>query len=281
MRKKSGPWFCPKIVNRLPVDYSYSSTDDEDCSLQTIEEDDEDALDADSNPPIDEVTDDLEQLHTSQQKDFSQMNEASSTSIDSLAGPPLPPSVRILSEIGQTSKAAMDTSNGPSMDFPSISCPFEVDLAKPLLSEIKVKLQGNQVHVQRVVYEKKPKFCSICWAIGHQDSNCRRSLKKVWVPKTQGTRPTAPDDSQVHDVQGEKEFSNVTGMHPNSHLDNHEQALIPFSDPMITLQGDRNDIAMDMAAGCSDPKEQHSPENDNLNPVVAVKETSSLQPDGF
>ncbi|GAB2296534.1 hypothetical protein Dimus_030646, partial [Dionaea muscipula] len=132
----------------------------------TIEEDDEDALDVNSNPPIDEVTDDLEQLHTSQvllqlrlpsddvthpdcdrfelpplippsivevthcstscqqQKDFSQMNEASSTSIDSLSGPPLPPSVRILSEIGQPSKATMDTSNAPAMDFPSISCPF-------------------------------------------------------------------------------------------------------------------------------------------------------------
>ncbi|GAB2288472.1 hypothetical protein Dimus_022804 [Dionaea muscipula] len=256
MGKKSGPWFCPKIVSGLLVDYSYSLMDDEDCSLQTIEEDDEDALDVDSNPPINEVTDDLEQLHTSQvllqlrlpsddvthadcdrfelppsippsivevthcstscqqQKNFSQMNEASPTSIDSLAGPPLPPYVRILSEIGQPSKAAMDTSNAPAMDFPSISCPF-----------------------------------------------C--------------------DSATVHDLQGEKEFSNVTGMHPNSHLDNHEQPLIPFSDPMITLQGDRNDISMDMAAGCSDPEEQHSPENDNLNPVVAIKETSSLQPDGF
>ncbi|GAB2302585.1 hypothetical protein Dimus_036590, partial [Dionaea muscipula] len=69
---------------------------------------------------------------------------------------------------------------------------IEIDLAKPIITEIPIKLPGNIIHIQQIKYEKRPHFCSSCWSIGHISSNCSIANKKttvtapsqhIWKPK--------------------------------------------------------------------------------------------------
>ncbi|GAB2273106.1 hypothetical protein Dimus_007913 [Dionaea muscipula] len=55
------------FVNGLSAEFSYSSTDEDVCSLQTInEDDDEDALGVSSIPSEEDLREELEQVHISQ-----------------------------------------------------------------------------------------------------------------------------------------------------------------------------------------------------------------------
>ncbi|KAL0327396.1 UNVERIFIED_CONTAM: hypothetical protein Sangu_1817600 [Sesamum angustifolium] len=47
----------------------------------------------------------------------------------------------------------------------------EIDLLKPLLKEIDLKICGTTI-VQNIVYEHVPNYCSLCKHIGHSDAEC-------------------------------------------------------------------------------------------------------------
>ncbi|KAL0311724.1 UNVERIFIED_CONTAM: hypothetical protein Sradi_5571700 [Sesamum radiatum] len=47
----------------------------------------------------------------------------------------------------------------------------EIDLLKPLLEEIDLKICGETI-VQRIEYEEIPRYCTLCKHIGHNDSEC-------------------------------------------------------------------------------------------------------------
>ncbi|GAB2271539.1 hypothetical protein Dimus_006372 [Dionaea muscipula] len=69
------------------------------------------------------------------------------------------------------------------------------------LRQVVVKLPRNHTHVQHIDYEKRPMFCSLCWCVGHQDSNCRsrRSSNLTWLLKHRSSKvevpPSAADPS--------------------------------------------------------------------------------------
>ncbi|GAB2301980.1 hypothetical protein Dimus_036005, partial [Dionaea muscipula] len=61
---------------------------------------------------------------------------------------------------------------------------YKLDLAKDDIDEFSVKLHGNHLHVQQIVYEKKPKFCRRCWSVGHLAEVCHAPQGHFkWVPK--------------------------------------------------------------------------------------------------
>ncbi|GAB2265297.1 hypothetical protein Dimus_000362 [Dionaea muscipula] len=163
--------------------------------------------------------------------------------------------------------------------------PQEVDLAQPLLSEIKVKLPGNQSYVQRVVYEKRPKFCSICWAVGHQDSNCRRSVKKVWIPKSHAHATT------THEPQIEQENIDAFDVPPSVLMETGQTSYTHADDLLGIQQENTHDIPMENIAGCSDCDEQQMMENvvncsprqstPDRNTVLTPNETDNCDPEGF
>ncbi|GAB2288721.1 hypothetical protein Dimus_023037 [Dionaea muscipula] len=68
-----------------------------------------------------------------------------------------------------------------------------IDLAKDDIDEFSVKLPGNHLHVQQIVYEKKPKFCRRCWSVGHLAEVCHAPQGHFkWVPKVR-VDPSASD----------------------------------------------------------------------------------------
>ncbi|KAI5639960.1 hypothetical protein M9H77_00286 [Catharanthus roseus] len=54
-----------------------------------------------------------------------------------------------------------------------------VDLAKELVTEIKINLPNGKVREQYVSYESLPKYCTHCNMLGHATDFCRRNAKQV------------------------------------------------------------------------------------------------------
>ncbi|GAB2301574.1 hypothetical protein Dimus_035589 [Dionaea muscipula] len=66
-RKNLGEWICPGIVQGLSVEYKYPSSEEDNCSLHTIDEEDlEDSPDSNSNPSEGDLSDEEQQIHESQ-----------------------------------------------------------------------------------------------------------------------------------------------------------------------------------------------------------------------
>ncbi|GAB2290263.1 hypothetical protein Dimus_024545 [Dionaea muscipula] len=200
MGKKSGKWVCPDIVSGLSAEYSYSSTDEDVCSLQTIdEEDDEDALDVSSNPSEDDLREELEQVHNSQGNcsTSAQNHECSPNLHETLAisseiplGSPsrtplkLPSPMALQFKAGKTIsdelRAPSTTNHEISTSMPSkppLSDPIADNTGNPNFKGQWSKLfSDNRRPVDDFLMKKVEK---------HQNTNCRRasSTKKAWVPK--------------------------------------------------------------------------------------------------
>ncbi|KAL0334478.1 UNVERIFIED_CONTAM: hypothetical protein Sradi_4659700 [Sesamum radiatum] len=68
----------------------------------------------------------------------------------------------------------------------------EIDLLKPLLKEIDLKICGATI-VQNIVYEQIPNYCSLCKHVGHRDAEC---YSKGDAPKSPPNRRTAATGKQ-------------------------------------------------------------------------------------
>ncbi|GAB2268646.1 hypothetical protein Dimus_003599 [Dionaea muscipula] len=139
-RKKSGKWNCPGIVSGLSAEYVFPDDDDHEevCSLQTIDEDDDEGdLDDNSNPLDDDLGEDLEHSHHPQEKlqlnlppspeqaldEFPKLLEHPATASMLLPDSPLRSPLQPQLEEGQTSRMTMDGMRLPENELPSISSP--------------------------------------------------------------------------------------------------------------------------------------------------------------
>ncbi|KAL0298427.1 UNVERIFIED_CONTAM: hypothetical protein Sradi_6502500 [Sesamum radiatum] len=68
----------------------------------------------------------------------------------------------------------------------------EIDLLKPLLKEIDLKIYGATI-VQNIVYEQILNYCSLCKHAGHRDAEC---YSKGDAPKPPLNRQTAAAGKQ-------------------------------------------------------------------------------------
>ncbi|KAL0311722.1 UNVERIFIED_CONTAM: hypothetical protein Sradi_5571500 [Sesamum radiatum] len=69
----------------------------------------------------------------------------------------------------------------------------EVDLLKPLLEEIDLKICGTTI-VQKIEYEQVPQYCSLCKHVGHKDSEC---YSKGDAPKPPRRGRAAAENRQI------------------------------------------------------------------------------------
>ncbi|KAI5669034.1 hypothetical protein M9H77_18887 [Catharanthus roseus] len=51
----------------------------------------------------------------------------------------------------------------------------EVDVSNELISEVPIKLLGEKVRIQDVLYENLPKFCTACRILGHSLEGCHKN----------------------------------------------------------------------------------------------------------
>ncbi|GAB2267682.1 hypothetical protein Dimus_002665 [Dionaea muscipula] len=123
------------------------------------------------------------------------------------------------------------------------------------------------------------------------DSNCRRNVKKVWVPKTQTTAATTSEVSQNQNIHGDKDSNMPMEKAPSCPIKDCDKICLPPSDPRILAQGERIDADNDIVAGCSDTDEpQFLEEAAGCSPrPLAIASNfldttygnKSLDPDGF
>lgn len=60
----------------------------------------------------------------------------------------------------------------------------EIDLTKPRVDEIGLGIKGVEI-VQKVIYENVPKYCSLCFHLGHAENEC---YTKGNAPRPQGKK---------------------------------------------------------------------------------------------
>ncbi|KAL0412319.1 UNVERIFIED_CONTAM: hypothetical protein Sradi_1433600 [Sesamum radiatum] len=75
----------------------------------------------------------------------------------------------IASNIGTPLQIADSTFNQSNLSKARVC--VEIDLLKPFLEEIDLKICGETI-VQRIEYEEIPRHCTLCKHIGHNDSEC-------------------------------------------------------------------------------------------------------------
>ncbi|KAL0407603.1 UNVERIFIED_CONTAM: hypothetical protein Sradi_1694700 [Sesamum radiatum] len=75
----------------------------------------------------------------------------------------------LANNIGTPLQIADSTHN--KSNFSKARVCVEVDLLKPLLEEIDLKICGATI-VQKIEYEQVPQYCSLCEHIGHRDLEC-------------------------------------------------------------------------------------------------------------
>ncbi|KAL0351225.1 UNVERIFIED_CONTAM: hypothetical protein Sradi_4271700 [Sesamum radiatum] len=97
----------------------------------------------------------------------------------------------LANNIGTPLQIADSTHN--KSNFSKARVCVEVDLLKPLLEEIDLKICGTTI-VQKIEYEQVPQYCSLCKHVGHKDSEC---YSKGDAPKTPRRGRAAAENRQI------------------------------------------------------------------------------------
>ncbi|KAF8402089.1 hypothetical protein HHK36_013041 [Tetracentron sinense] len=87
---------------------------------------------------------------------------------------------RIASSIGVPLFTDKLTADKSRLSFARVC--IEVDAAKPLKTEVKIKIGEGKFLIQKVLYDWKPIRCSKCLSFGHSDSHCLSV--STWLPKS-------------------------------------------------------------------------------------------------
>ncbi|GAB2302807.1 hypothetical protein Dimus_036801 [Dionaea muscipula] len=289
-KKNLEPWVCPKIVQGLSVQFTYPSSDEDDSSLHTIDEDDfEETLDLTSNLSEGDLSDDG-QLHRESQMpnqlhlatDSPPQADCSRFEVFSVIPPPI-------LEVGQCSHDEDEHTMlfsekilDPLMNSPTKIPSEHDDVALGIPEQQPI---SDKVHLESDLNSKPIEHAdeSIKQPSGQQniiDSNCRRNLKKVWVPKNRETDATGHDDTLGNRVHEETDAFNPLLTRQISKEANQENANFSIPDQGTNRRGVFMDTTLNMATICSDRQEQHSMKDDVISLEAATTE-NSLQRDGF
>ncbi|KAL0288363.1 UNVERIFIED_CONTAM: hypothetical protein Sradi_7098900, partial [Sesamum radiatum] len=94
----------------------------------------------------------------------------------------------IASNIGTPLQIADSTFNQSNLSKARVC--VEVDLLKPLLEEIDIKICGQTI-VQRIEYEEVPRYCTLCKHLGHNDAECYSKGDALKTPRRRVKGKTA------------------------------------------------------------------------------------------
>ncbi|GAB2301877.1 hypothetical protein Dimus_035901 [Dionaea muscipula] len=291
-RKKKGkslePWECPGIVSGLSAEYTFSDEEDivDACSLPTIDEDeDENDLDEISNPSYDEEGEETEHTHP---QETLQMILLPDTLIS-----------------GEGQQFDTQSENTPRLDEGTSSNSHQVQEDPSLLLEIhstkstfgleaqsRITLQpqmeigqsSKEIRDGLILPDLEVLPSSIPHGQPDLDSNCRRGLKKVWMPKSQvnASKTQVPQDEQGN--------ANIAGSHTDIQREGDQTVYIQEDDQDIHYSATQ-DIPLETVVSRSENEDNQKVEDDCIcsprqSPPCMIntdasKQISTLDPEGF
>ncbi|GAB2302824.1 hypothetical protein Dimus_036819, partial [Dionaea muscipula] len=226
-----------ELSSGLSAEYTFSDDEevDETGSLHTIdEEDDEEELDETSNQSEDDVQEEREQEHIHQDLVDNLIPDEEETLIT--LSKPLANLISSFShstsslqphlEMGQSSTVAFENSVEPDLDASMDARPR----AHPNL-----------------------------------DSNCRRQVKKVWIPKGHAAA------SNLNVTHVEQEIADRAGIHSAQHRDGGQEAHIHDAEQLHHHQLDEN-----LDVGYPDRDDNHRVEDDLTCPLPQSSPTTNM-----
>ncbi|XP_020272596.1 uncharacterized protein LOC109847768 [Asparagus officinalis] len=90
---------------------------------------------------------------------------------------------KIVSIIGNPITTDKLTATRQRLSYAKVLLEIELPLKEALPDMIVIQGPDGKNHNQKVIYEFKPRWCSLCKVVGHETENCRRhNFTKKWVP---------------------------------------------------------------------------------------------------
>ncbi|XP_020258369.1 uncharacterized protein LOC109834759 [Asparagus officinalis] len=90
---------------------------------------------------------------------------------------------KVASLIGKPIATDKLTANRERLSYARVLLEVKLLLKDPLPDQLNIQGPDGISYTQSVIYEYKPKWCSLCSKIGHDTEQCRRiKTKKMWVP---------------------------------------------------------------------------------------------------
>ncbi|GAB2302490.1 hypothetical protein Dimus_036499, partial [Dionaea muscipula] len=296
----------------LSVEYTYPTSDEDDSSLHTIDEEDfEETLDLKSISSEGDLSDEgqldresqmIGQLHLASEAlthaDCSRFeihnenpppilevwqcshveDENTEANGENILDPMMNASRKLLSENDDVVLGNSKQPSLPDKDLPPINEPYgDSNRAIPLQMP-----QGNpqpDLNSKQIQHDDEGGI----QPSGQQnpiESNCRRNLKKVWVPKNHETDATGHDDTLGNRLQADTDALNHIQKRQTNKQANQENSIIPIPDHSTNLRGVFMDATMNMVATCTDREEQQSLKDDFTSLQVATA-GKSIETDGF
>ncbi|KAL0356473.1 UNVERIFIED_CONTAM: hypothetical protein Sradi_4094200 [Sesamum radiatum] len=144
----------------------------------------------------------------------------------------------LANNIGTPLQIADSTHN--KSNFSKARVCVEVDLLKPLLEEIDLKIYGATI-VQKIEYEQVPPYCFLCKHIGHHDSECY----------SKGDAPKPPRRGRAATESGKKRYVPTSASAPINENGSHVVENAALDDvntqPVVELD-DENDAEIVVVA---------------------------------
>ncbi|XP_020263343.1 uncharacterized protein LOC109839325 [Asparagus officinalis] len=95
---------------------------------------------------------------------------------------------KVASLIGKPISTDKLTATRQRLSYARVLIEVKLPLNDSLPDQLTIKGPDGSSYVQPVIYEYKPKWCTICCKIGHDNEQCRRiKTKKMWVPVAKQT----------------------------------------------------------------------------------------------
>ncbi|GAB2301573.1 hypothetical protein Dimus_035588 [Dionaea muscipula] len=258
-RKILGEWICPGIVQGLSVEYKYPSSEEDNCSLHTIDEEDhEDSPDSSSNPSEGDLSEDEQQFHESQP-----MADLEIVKSGDSCQPPLP-------------VMEVHPQHAP-YEQPNMECHPEL-----LLQMDSPSSPPSQRQIEEGQSSSMNRDCSRPSATVTNLNNVTRApTSKVGRLELRSIASKWMDCLRFSDEMRLRRYCGEDHM-----WDVGQPASTPTDDQLGLLQVTTHDIPMANIASCSESDEQHALENDSqsLTRKCTTTRTSvpvSNEADGF
>ncbi|XP_020272510.1 uncharacterized protein LOC109847689 [Asparagus officinalis] len=142
---------------------------------------------------------------------------------------------KISSLIGCPITTDMLTATRQRLSYARVLLEVKLPLKEPLPDIVEIQGPDGKKYRQNVIYELKPKWCTVCNIVGHDTEYCRRQKgRKMWVPVNKQKEVV-----QAHKVQTDTHSAQeqVDRLNTNTGKENDVQKVLPDNESAYEAQG--------------------------------------------
>ncbi|XP_020255402.1 uncharacterized protein LOC109832461 [Asparagus officinalis] len=115
---------------------------------------------------------------------------------------------KVASLIGKPIATDKLTATRQRLSYARVLLEVNLPLNEPLPDHLVIHDPDGRRHVQEVIYEFKPRWCTLCSKVGHETGQCRRNARKIWVPVNRHNAQV-PDANKVQHADVETNSEQV------------------------------------------------------------------------